>query len=302
MQDTEILTKQIISDGFVAELRGIDLSRHQISDRLFYEIKSVCEEFSVVIFPGQNLSDDQQLSFTERFGTVNITPGNRHRERTTPPGVAEISNLGPRGELLTPDHATQQFSKGNNQWHSDLSFTETGAAQSILGAREVPYSGGETEFADMCGAYEALPPQTKDKIENLEVEHSAVHSRRQAGYSNFSKSDIEFMSSSIHPLVLENARTGRKSLYIGAHAQRVVGMPEEDGHALLASLLEHATQPSFIYSHRWAVGDLVIWNNKHTLHRRGLKFDPMQRRSMRRTTVLGDLAGLSNPPRSASAA
>ena len=283
------LTSRKLATTFAVELRGIDLARHALSDEILDEIKAASEKDGVVVLLGQMITDEQQLAFTERFGTLEVTPGNRHRKKTTPPGIAEISNLDADGKLLPPSDGSQQFSYGNNQWHSDLSFTENGAAQSILSAREVPATGGETEFADMGAAYDALPAELKARIDNLYAEHSAVYSRRRAGYSDFSEADKRFMNSAVHSVVQKHPSTGRACLFMGAHAELIKELPRDEGRALLDELLEHAAQPCFVYSHRWAVGDLVIWDNRRVLHRRSGNYLSDERRSMRRTTVIGEL-------------
>ncbi len=287
------LTHNVLHPGFVVELRGVDLARHTLDPDRFAEIVTAMDEFGVVVLPGQNLTDQQLLAFGERFGPVYKGPGNPARKKTAPPGVAEISNLGPDGELVPPAHETQKFSDGNRFWHSDLSFTAGGAAHSMLCALEVPAYGGETEFADTARALETLPAAIRDKIAGLKALHSLRFSRAKTGYVDPFQDKRQKPAAFSHPLVYTNAKTGRRSLYIGSHAGQIEGLDEESSTVLLDELLSEATQVENQYSHRWAVGDLVIWDNRRVLHRRGDRVDPMERRSMRRVTVLGDLTGVA---------
>jgi len=287
----KLLTHRPIVDDFVLELRGVDLTRHKIDGPIFEEILAACDRYGVVILPGQTLTDDQLLGFAERFGPVVKKRGNPERKKTAPPGVAEISNLGPDGALLPPDHPTQQFSDGNRLWHLDLSYSQAGGAVSILNAREVPMVGGETDFSDTARAYDALNEEDKARLEPLYVLHSLRFHREKTGYQGAYTVEGQEPGVFQHKLVCTNPRTGRRSLLIGAHAGHIKGLPEDEAKTLLEDLLRHATQPHFQYSHRWAVGDLVIWDNIRALHRRGDGFDQSQRRSMRRSTVVGALSG-----------
>lgn len=286
------LTQREIMRNFVVELRGIDLARHVWTENLLTEISETMNRYGLVILPGQNLSDEQLLSFVGKFGEVAMTRGNEARKKVAPPGVAEISNLGPDGELLPPQDPTQQFSYGNRLWHADLSFTDHGAAQSVLLAREVPATGGETEFADTAGAYDELSAELKEKLEGLEVLHSLRYSRAKAGYQA-SEDNLGGVLPPIyrHSFVGIHPDSGRRSLCIGSHAGAIKGMSAEEGSALLDELLDRCTRPEHVYIHRWAVGDIVMWDNRTVLHRRGGEYDPNQRRSMRRATLLGALNG-----------
>lgn len=278
----------IIRPGFVAEMKGLDATRCMAHENEWAALQQACNDQSVVILRDQRLSDDELLSLAARFGVVYKSRGVPTREKNSPPGIAEISNIDREGKLLPSDHATQRFSEGNRLWHSDLSFTDDGAAQSLLLAVEVPERGGETEFSDMCKAYETLSHEAKRQIESLFAHHSIRYSREKTGYAWDDKNGPS--PEAIHPLVYRHQPSGMCSLYLGAHAGRILEMDSPASDRLIDELITHAARAEFRYVHAWRTGDLVIWDNRRVLHRRGANFDPLRRRALKRVTVVGDLA------------
>ena len=191
--------------------------------------------------------------------------------------------------MTDPEDKLNRFLRGNQYWHSDSSFKRISAKASLLAALEVPDEGGETEYADMRAAYDALDDATRQRIDGLVAVHSAIYSQRMSmgRDGTFKPGEEENLPPVRQPLVRLHEPTGRKSLFIGRHAQRIEQLDEAEGRALLDELLEGACQPPRVYRHRWSAGDLVLWDNRCMLHR-GRPWDTTQRRIMRRTTVAGD--------------
>ncbi len=285
------LDQRALAPAFGLELRGVDL-RRPIDDARFAEIRAAVDAAGVVLIPGQLLDDAQQLAFTARFGPVEALELNPQRAPRRL-ALTDISNLDADGELLDPDAPGARFSRGNQLWHADMSFLSRGAAQSMLSAKEIAPDGGGTEWADMAAAHDALPAPRRAVLAELVVEHSVMFSRARIGYTDFTDDERRRFAPIAHPLVRTHPVTGRRFLYIGGHAGRVRGMAEAAGRALLDELLDFAVQDRFVYRHRWAVADLVIWDNRRTLHR-GRPADPTLRRVMRRTAVSGDLEALAD--------
>ncbi len=271
-----------LTDGFGLRITGVDVTA--LSDDQRDCIVEASNREGVLHLPGQTLTDAEQLAFTGLFGEVRTLRANRHRASKRPPGIVEISNVDADGNLMEPDAKTLQFSKGNRLWHSDYSYTQERAAQSLLYAEEAVNEGGETEFADMQGAYDALPEREKQRLEGLVGVHDRFHSRLRSGYTDFTEEERAAAGSAKHPLISVHPVTGRRSILIGSHVSAIIGMDDGAAEALLSGLLQHATQPQFVYRHTWAPGDLIIWDNRSTLHR-GRPADPGQRRVMRRTAV-----------------
>lgn len=238
----------------------------------------------IVLIPGQSLTDAQQLEFTGLFGKVRVLRLNKHRASKRPPGIVEISNVDAQGNLVMPDNPMVHFSKGNQLWHSDYSYTPQWAAQSFLYAEEAVDGGGETEFADMASACEALPEREQANLERLVATHDRFHSRIKSGYTDFTQAERDASPPGRRTLVTAHPVTGRKVICIGSHVSAIDGMTSEQTEALVGQLLAHATQPQFVYTHQWRPGDLILWDNRSTLHR-GRPADPTQRRVMRRTAV-----------------
>jgi len=281
------LTFRHLQPRFAAEVSPIDLRR--VIDRgTLDEIRAAMDEFAVLVFRDQPLTDDEQLAFAQRFdGTLHTKTGASvvKRNRFGNEALTDVSNVDERGEILKTDDRRRMYSLGNRLWHTDASFQDPPGRYSTLSARIVPAVAADTEFADMRAAYDALDAETRQRLEGLRAHHSIVHSRKVLGFE-FSGEEEEKLPGAIHPVVRTNPRTRRRSLYLASHASRIVDWPVPEGRLLLRDLIEHATQPQFVYRHSWRVGDLVIWDNLATMHR-GRPFDDAgHRRELRRVTTL----------------
>jgi alpha-ketoglutarate-dependent 2,4-dichlorophenoxyacetate dioxygenase len=271
---------------FAAEVRGIDL--RQTPDAAgCAEIHRAMDRYAVLVFRDQRLDDDQQMGFGAALGPLEQTRGvvDAHKHRLKHHNMADISNIDVDGNLLAADDRRRMFNLGNQLWHSDSSFKATPALYSMLHARLIPPEGGETEFADCRAAYDALPEALRAEAEERFAEHWVHHSRSTLGWEPTEEEIRGSMAAVRWPLVRVHPGSGRKALYIGSHARRVLGMALPAGRILLRDLTEHATQPEFVYRHAWQPGDLVLWDNRSVLHR-GCRYDLAQVRDMRRTTVL----------------
>ena len=281
------LAFRVLAHGFAAEATGVDL-REARERAVLDEIRAGMDRYAVLVFPGQRFSDAEQLAFAERFdGTLHRKTGAAAigRNRFGDEALTDISNVDEKGEIFSRDDRRRAYSLGNRLWHTDASFQDPPGRYSMLHARVVPPIAADTEFADMRAAYEALDQDLKSNIEGLRVHHSIAYSRQTLGFE-FSKEEEEKLKGAEHPLVRTNPRTGRRSLYLASHASRVVGWPVPEGRLLLRDLIEHATQPRFVYRHSWRVGDLVIWDNLATMHRGKPFDDTVHRRELRRVTTL----------------
>jgi alpha-ketoglutarate-dependent 2,4-dichlorophenoxyacetate dioxygenase len=280
------ITVEQVHPVFVGRVTGVDLSR-PVSDADFAAIEAASDRHAVLIFPGQTIDDDQQVAFTSRFGSLE-GPAKKVLEGATTrlrPEIADVSNLDQTGGILAADDRRRLYSLGNRLWHTDASFRAVPARYSLLSARVIPPEGGETEFADMRAAYDALPDAMKARLEGLVAEHSIWHSRGLAATFEISETERATLPPVPQVLVRRHPGSKRKTLYLAAHAFRIRGMADEAARALLDELTAHATEPRFVYTHRWAVGDLVMWDNRCTMHR-GLAYDDQRyRRDMHRTTV-----------------
>jgi|SRR5690242_13365091 alpha-ketoglutarate-dependent 2,4-dichlorophenoxyacetate dioxygenase len=273
---------------FVGEVSGLDL-RKQLTRDEAAEVQAAIDRYGVLVFHGQNIDDDQQLAFALNFGErENPRGGNviKKGDYRLDSGLNDVSNLGKDGKPLPRDHRTHLFNLGNCLWHSDSSFRVIPAKYSLLSARVVNPKGGNTEFADMRAAYDALDDETKTAIEDLICEHSLMYSRGSLGFVDYSDEEKEMFKPVLQRLVRTHPAHGRKSLYLSSHAGKVVGMSVPEGRLLLRDLTEHATQPDFVYVHRWTVHDLVMWDNRQTVHR-VRRYDQSQPRDMRRATIAG---------------
>jgi alpha-ketoglutarate-dependent 2,4-dichlorophenoxyacetate dioxygenase len=270
-----------------AELRGVDLTRPVLPE-VFAEIEAVFNRYGILVFPEQPLSDEQQLAFSRLLGPLEVNPNYAGAKMRLRSDVADISNLDAEGRVLARDDRRNLFNLGNQLWHTDSSFKRIPAKCSLLSAREVPtrgpMGGGETEFADVRAAWDALPEEKKRQLYGLIVEHSIFRSRSQIGFANFNDEIFKQLPPVPQALVRHHPASGRTSLYLASHASHIIGWPVEEGRALIEELIAFATQPRFVYQHRWAVGDLVIWDNRCTMHR-GRPYDDAQRRVLHRTTV-----------------
>jgi alpha-ketoglutarate-dependent 2,4-dichlorophenoxyacetate dioxygenase len=273
---------------FVGEVSGVDLRKPLTADEA-RTIESWMDEYAVLVFHGQDISDEQQLAFASNFGErENRKGGNvtRKEEYRLDSGLADVSNLGKDGKPLARDHRTHLFNLGNCLWHSDSSFRPIPAKFSLLSARVVNPKGGNTEFADMRAAWDALDADTKADIADMICEHSLMYSRGALGMSDFSDEEKAMFKPVLQRLVRSHPVHGRKSLYLSSHAGAIHGMSVPEARLLLRDLTEHATQPEFVYVHKWTVHDLVMWDNRQTVHR-VRRYDQSQPRDMRRATVAG---------------
>ena len=279
------LTLSPLHPVFVAEVQGLDL-RQSIDPAAAAQVEAALDESAVLVFRDQVLDESQQMAFTRALGPVDmgLLKVLQRRSRFKEAGMIDISNVDLESQILTRDDPRLITMLANQLWHSDSSFKQPAAKYSLLLACIVPEQGGETEFADMRAAYEALPDTIKAEIEGLVAEHSAFHSRIQLGDQQYTPADLAKYPTVAWPIVRIHPGSQRKTLFIGAHATHLVGWPVPEGRLLLAELLEHATQRQFVYRHTWRPGDLVIWDNRAVLHR-GRRYDLSLRRELRRSTV-----------------
>jgi alpha-ketoglutarate-dependent 2,4-dichlorophenoxyacetate dioxygenase len=272
---------------FVAEVSPIDL-RSAHDPAVLEEIRAGMDEFAVLVFHDQPFTDAEQLAFAERFdGTLHTKLGISalQTNRFGNEALGDISNLGADGQILAADDRRRAYGLGNRLWHTDASFQNPPGRYSMLSAKVVPAVGADTEFTDTRAAYDALPAETKARLEGLRVHHSIAHSRQTLGF-DFSKDEEEALKGAIHPLVRTLPRSGRRALYVASHASRIVDWPVPEGRLLLRDLIEHATQRKFVYRHQWRADDLVIWDNRATMHRATPFDDTKVRRELRRVTTL----------------
>ena len=278
-----------VGPGFVGRVSGVD-ARRALGVAEVAAIEAGMDRYAVLVLPGQEIGDEEQVAFTEHFGRLEDTTGGnvtKASDKRLGPKLADVSNLDRDGKPLARDDRRRMFNLGNQIWHSDSSFRATPAKYSILSGRVVASSGGNTEFADMRAAYDALDVATKREVEELVCEHSLIYSRGSLGFDDLSSEERAMFRPVRQRLVRTHPVTGRKSLYLSSHAGGIVGWPVPEARSFLRDLVEHATQREFVHAHRWAAFDLVIWDNRQTMHR-VRRFAAEQVRDMRRTTVAGD--------------
>ena len=270
---------------FAAEVEGVNL-RDAIDESFAAEIEAAMDRYAVLVFRGQVLDESQQMALTRALGPVDmgllkvLQPRSRFKET----GMIDISNVDLDSRIRDRDDPKLVAMLANQLWHSDSSFTQPPAKYSLLLACVVTGQGGESEFADMRAACDALPQDLAAEVEGLVAEHSAFHSRMQLDDSQYTAEDLAAFPPVQWPIVRVHPGSKRKTLFIGVHAARIIGRPVPEGRLLLAELLEHATQRQFVYRHVWRPGDLVMWDNRAVLHR-GRRYDLSQRRELRRSTV-----------------
>jgi alpha-ketoglutarate-dependent 2,4-dichlorophenoxyacetate dioxygenase len=273
-----------------AELRGVDLTRPAPADDLA-AIDAAFARHAVLVFPGQALSDEQQIAFSRHFGPLEMSPdyAGSKKTRLARREISDISNLDPEGQVMSADDKRLLFNRGNQLWHTDSSFKFVPARCSLLSAREIPPEGGETEFADLRAAYDALPEERQRMLEGLVAEHSIFRSRALIGFTEFNEEIRNELPPVPQLIVRRHAGSGRKTLYLASHASHILGWPVEDGRQLIEELIAFATQARFVYRHRWRVGDLVMWDDRCTMHRGRPYDDTKYRRDMHRTTVSDEI-------------
>ncbi len=281
------LSVRELHPGFAAEVLDLALAQ-PLPDATVAELQDAMDRHGVLVFRGQHLDDHSQIAFARRFGpperyVLSYRPG--IKLRLGQPEMVDVSNLdATTGQPQDRNARHRMVNLGNRLWHTDSSFKQVRGALSMLYAHAVPPEGGETEFGDCRTAYDRLPASVKQQIEGLEAEHSLMHSRATLGFTDFSPEERAALPPAVHKLVSVNPRTGRKSVYVASHASHVLGMPIAEGRLLIADLIEAATRPDLVYRHAWRVGDLVVWDNRRTLHR-GMPFDESYPRDLRRVTT-----------------
>jgi alpha-ketoglutarate-dependent 2,4-dichlorophenoxyacetate dioxygenase len=272
------------------EVEGIDL-RRPLGAGEVAAIEAGMDRHAVLVFHDQPLSDEQQVVFSRNFGEIepavnsNIT---KPEERRLSVELADISNLDRDQKVFARDDRRRMFNLGNELWHSDSAFRAVPAKYSLLSARAIPSKGGNTEFADMRAAYDALDDETKAEVEDLICEHSLIYSRSMLGFADFEEDEKVAFAPVRQRLVRTHPVTGRKSLFLASHAGTIVGWPMPEARAFLRDLVEHATQRQFVHAHQWRQDDLVIWDNRQTMHRARRYRETEEVRDMRRTTIAGD--------------
>jgi alpha-ketoglutarate-dependent 2,4-dichlorophenoxyacetate dioxygenase len=279
-----------VTQDFAAEIGDLDLAQ-PLDPADVAAVKAAFATYAVLIFPDQQLTQEQHLAFAALFGPLEMTIAVHRKDAPlrVRKEFADVSNLNHKDKVWREDSRTRQFQLANRLWHTDSSFKRLPALASLLYARAIPPAGGHTEFADERAAYDALPEAMKRRLVGLVAEHSIFNSRGRLGFTNFSEEERQGLPPVPQVLVRVIPESGRKSLYLASHAGRIFGMPDAEGRALIDELIEHATRRRFVYTHRWRVNDLVMWDDRCTMHR-GTAFDDLRfRRDGQRATV-SDLA------------
>ena len=275
-----------VTPQFAAEIGEVDLSQPLGAETLD-EVRAAFARYAVVIFPAQNLTGDQHLEFAALFGPLerSIQVALKGEKLRITERLADIANMDADGKVWKADSRLRQFQMGNRLWHTDSSFKAPTAYTSMLYARSIPPIGGHTEFADLRAAYDALPAARKQQIAGLIAQHSIMFSRAKLGFTEFTDTERANFAPVRRPLIRTIPQSGRQSLYLASHVGHIEGMPDAEATALMQELTEFATQRQFVYTHRWRVGDLVMWDNRCTMHR-GTEFDDTRwPRDMQRATT-----------------
>jgi alpha-ketoglutarate-dependent 2,4-dichlorophenoxyacetate dioxygenase len=281
------LTFRKLHPHFAGLVSPVDL-RHVHDPETLAEIRGGMDEYAVLVFRDQPFTDAEQLDFAQRLDGVLHTKlgiSALQKNRLGNEALGDISNLDENGEIMKSDNRRRMYGLGNRLWHTDASFQDPAGRYSMLSAKVVPPVDADTEYADMRAAYDALPEEEKARLEGLRVHHSIASSRQTLGFE-FSESEQDALKGAIHPLVRTIPRSKRRSLYVASHASRIIDWPVPEGRLLLRDLIEHATRPELVYRHQWRVGDLVIWDNRATMHRARAFDDVKYRRELRRVTTL----------------
>jgi alpha-ketoglutarate-dependent 2,4-dichlorophenoxyacetate dioxygenase len=270
---------------FAGQVTGVDL-REKLDQPTVAAIGDAIDQCGILVFPRQFITDEQQMAFSRRFGELETTVKVFRKDYVPRLDVhiSDVSNLDQNNQIRRKDDRLRLNALGNRLWHSDSSFKRIPARFSLLSARAIPSEGGETQFADMRAAWDALPDRMKARLEGLICEHTQLFSRAKIGFTDWSEEERVKMAPVPQVLVRTHPGSARKSLFLSSHAGRIRGMEEPEARMLLLDLMEHATQRAFVYTHRWAVGDLVMWDNRCTMHR-AREYDETQVRDMHRTTV-----------------
>jgi alpha-ketoglutarate-dependent 2,4-dichlorophenoxyacetate dioxygenase len=286
------ITIQAIQSGFAAEVIGVDCAG-ALSSVDIAAIDASLDQYAVLVFRDQPLTDQQQIDFTQHFGELEgyNTPGHIRKKDDSrlEVGIADFSNLDKSGSIMSDQDRIWFFKLGDRLWHSDSSFRAIPAKYSLLSGHIIPSWGANTEFADMRAAYDALDSRTKKEVEDLVCEHWLMFSREAIGFTEFTAEERNAFRPIRQRLVRVHPVTGRKSLFLSSHAGTIQGWTIPEARMFLRDLTEFATQQRFVYSHIWRVNDLVVWDNRTTMHR-ARRFDHSEIRDVRRTTVAGDVA------------
>jgi alpha-ketoglutarate-dependent 2,4-dichlorophenoxyacetate dioxygenase len=278
------------STAFFAEISGVRLGNIAID-----EFRRTMDRYAVCVIRNQEpVSDAEHVAFSRRLGPLlpmkMLTMVGKSKSRFAHPEIIDIGNIDAEGRLLPEDDRRRAYNRGNLLWHTDASYDQARGVYSLLSCHSIPPGGADTELADMRLAYDALPRERQEEIDHLVVEHSVWYSRALAGMTDVSEAEKATRPPARHRLVHTHPGSGRKVLYLASHASHVIGMPVDEGRALLRELIEFATRPGFVYRHKWRVGDLLVWDNQQTMHR-GTPFDDTKYpRDMRRTTVIEEAA------------
>jgi alpha-ketoglutarate-dependent 2,4-dichlorophenoxyacetate dioxygenase len=277
---------------FVGEVSGVDL-REPMNAATASQIVAAADRYAVLVFHGQTITDEQQIAFSRLLGLLETTikayrPGHKPRLDLH---ISDVSNLDEESRVLAADDRRRMLGLGNRLWHTDSSFKAIPARYSLLSARAIPGDGGETQFADMRAAYDALPEAMKARLAGLVAEHSVLYSRSTIGFADFTDEERAKLPPVPQRLVRVHPGSKRKTLYLASHAGWIRGMQIPEARMLLRDLIEHATQREFVYTHRWKVGDLVMWDDRCTMHR-AREYDMTQPRDMHRTTVSDEVSSL----------
>ena len=279
-----------LADCFAGEVSGVDLQQ-PLGPKTVSAIESAMDRYAVLVFRDQNISDDEQLTFSQNFGPIessiggNITKLDQRRLQVE---FADVSNLDQNQDIYARDDRRRLFNLGNRLWHSDSSFRAVPAKYSLLSARSIPVNGPNTEYADMRAAYDALDDKTKAEVAELICEHSLMYSRGQLGFTDFTEEEQKTFAPVRQVLVRTHPVTMRKSLFLASHAGTIVGWPMAEACIFLRDLIEYATQPQFVYVHHWRSHDLVMWDNRQTMHRVRRFNETENVRDVRRTTISSD--------------
>ena len=289
-----IIEARTESPDFVGFVSGVDLKK-DLDNKIVKEIDNAINKLSVLVFRNQNIDDDEQVKFTKYFGEIEAS-GNKSnitkaKDRRLSTDLADVSNLDKNNKPFTQDDPRRIFNLGNRLWHTDSSFKQIPAKYSLLSARNISNVGGNTEFADMRNAYDSLEKKTKDKIDKMICEHSLIYSRQRLGFDmvkELSSEEIKNFTPVEQPLVRKNKVTNRKTIFLSSHIGKIKNWIRPDSMCFIDDLIEYATQLKFKYIHEWSKNDLIIWDNRQTMHRARAYDDLKENRDMRRTTVLGE--------------
>jgi alpha-ketoglutarate-dependent 2,4-dichlorophenoxyacetate dioxygenase len=292
------LSIEPVHGDFAGIVHGIDC-RQPLAPDTVAAIEAGMDRFAVLIYPGQDFTNEEQLAFTRHFGEIEQRgrgsgKGNIHfrtaeQKRSLPQGIGDFSNIDDAGRPLAADSRAHYFKLADRLWHSDSSFRAPPAKYSLLSGRAIPSWGGNTEFADMRAAYDALDERTKAEVEDLVCHHSQIYSREAVGFREMDDEEREAFKPVRQRLVRTHPVTGRKSLFLSSHAGLIEGWSIPESRMFLRDLTEFATQPQFVYSHKWTLHDFVVWDNRATMHR-CRRFDPSEARDIRQTRLAGDVA------------